>query len=201
MVKMLFNANEPYSELTKALVYDEACFSTAKHASDIEIAKHASDPGVITQGQTNIGGTLGTYLAGSLAGDSSAEFTVGGTTGAQAQGPAGSVKRPPGRPRKFTGPGWDELSKAEYAIRANSEHMRLQSAKRKLVDVGLPLPPNPLDSVETPVNANPETSRAYQDLVSVCMNRENGIAQFKLWMNQQQTLIENAYARYAALNR
>jgi len=107
-----------------------------------------------------------------------------------------------GRPRKFTGPGWDNLSKEEYQLKARAIHNTDANAKRKKKYKGpdeILLPMNQ-DAATPLMYANvPEVAKAFQEYINRNNALQHGIAAFKHWCNVEGMETERLRAKYLSL--
>jgi hypothetical protein len=142
-----------------------------------------------------------THAVGDFQPDSNAESAPARAPVAPAPQPLADSPQKTGRKRKFTGPGWDELSKAEYAIKFRKESDRLQNLKRKAAKNGENVLVLPVYSfLNCPHPVNDSVMGLYQIYFNEEQVLKNGIESFIRWLNDQQIRVESARVQYMIKN-
>lgn len=136
-----------------------------------------------------------------VAGDSTTDSAPLGMQSARNRLPSQTSKL--GRPRRYTGPGWDELTNEEYRIKSRRENDRLQNIRRTALKNGdnvLLLPVLEFQQTSYPVRDEFAIKDAHQKYYEAELTLKNGIDEFRKWLADQNEIVRAAKARYVSVN-
>lgn len=104
-----------------------------------------------------------------------------------------------GRPRKFHGPGWDELNAIEYANKVRRERKKVTRVEKKITDEAantLRLPVDYFGIADEPSFQDPKLLELYQRLGYLSQNNERRVQEFRTYLVSYQTEAEKVYHEY-----